>query len=155
MIEQRLQELGLNLPPPLKPLYNYVPVTVFDRVAYVSGQVPRDAAGGVLVAGKVGGDVDIPRAQEAARVCILQALAQLQDVLGSLDRVERILKLTGFVAAAPGFIQAPTVIDAASQLLIDVFGEAGRHARSAVGVFELPRASCVEIGDDCWTACEQ
>jgi enamine deaminase RidA (YjgF/YER057c/UK114 family) len=145
MIEQRLQALGLVLPAATPPLYNYVPVTVFQRVAYVSGQVPRDAAGAVLNPGKVGADVSVEAAQAAARVCVLQALSQLKLELGSFERIERALKLTGFVNAAAGFIAAPTVIDAASQLLIDVLGDAGKHARSALGVYELPRGSCIEI----------
>ncbi len=89
--------------------------------------------------------MDLDQARQAARLCILQGLASLNLALGSLDRVERILKITGFVASAPGFNQQPKVIDAASELLVEIFGEAGRHARSAVGVAELPRNVAVEI----------
>jgi len=92
-----------------------------------------------------GADVDLEQAREAARLCIVQGLACLKQVLGSLDRVERILKVTGFVASAPGFNQQPKVIDAASELLVRLFGEAGRHASSAIGVAELPRNAAVEI----------
>ena len=90
-------------------------------------------------------EVSTDDAQEAARICVLQALAVLREALGSLDRVERVLKMNGYVASAPGFNQQPAVIDAASELLVQVFGEAGRHARAAVGVAELPRNSPVEI----------
>lgn len=144
MIEERLEQLGIVLPPAVKPAYQYLPVTVHERLAFVSGQLPREGEE-VLIVGKVGGEVSIERAQEAARLCIVQGLAGLKQALGSLARVERILKVTGFVASAPSFNQQPKVIDAASELLVQVFGENGRHARSAVGVAELPRNACVEI----------
>jgi enamine deaminase RidA (YjgF/YER057c/UK114 family) len=144
MIEARLAALGLRLPKAAAPAFHYLPVTVHERVAYVSGQLPK-VDGEVRLLGKVGDDVSIAEAQEAARICILQALACLKQELGSLERVERVLKLTGFVASAPGFSQQPAVIDAASRLLTEAFGETGRHARSAVGVAELPRNAPVEI----------
>jgi enamine deaminase RidA (YjgF/YER057c/UK114 family) len=93
----------------------------------------------------VGETVDTEAAQRAARICILQGLSCLKAAIGSLDRVERILKVTGFIASAPGFVQQPRVLDAASNLLVELFGERGRHARSAIGVFELPRSAPVEI----------
>jgi enamine deaminase RidA (YjgF/YER057c/UK114 family) len=145
MIEARLKELGLTLPPPAQPVFQYVPVTVHRDVAYVSGQLPKEDDGEVRIVGKVGAEIDVETAQRAARICIMQALSVLNAAVGSLDRVERILKVTGFVASAPGFVQQPRVIDAASTLLTDLFGEAGRHARSAVGVAELPRGVPVEI----------
>ena len=143
MIGKKLSELGIVLPAVVTPVFQYVPVTVHERLAFVSGQLPRQ--GESLVAGKVGGDVDLEQGREAARLCILQALACLNQALGSLDRVERILKVTGFVASAPGFNLQPKVIDAASDLLVQVFGDVGRHARSAIGVAELPRNAAVEI----------
>lgn len=143
MIEQRLAELGIELPVAPVPAFQYVPVTVHERLAFVSGQLPRK--GEDIVTGKVGGEVDLGRAQEAARLCIIQALACLRQNLGSLDRVAKVLKVTGFVASAAGFNQQPKVIDAASELLVKVFGDDGRHARSAVGVAELPRNASVEI----------
>ena len=143
-IENRLMALGLTLPAPSAPAFQYVPVVIHRDVAYVSGQLPR-MGGGVVRAGKVGREVSVEHAQNAARICILQGLACLKQALGSLDQVKRILKVTGFVASAPGFVEQPAVIDAASQLLVDLFGNAGRHARSAVGVAELPRNSPVEI----------
>lgn len=143
MIERRLAELGIVLPEAVVPAFQYVPVTVFDRLVFVSGQLPRQ--GEMLVTGKVGSEVTVERAREAARLCIVQALAGMKQALGSLDRIERILKLTGFVASAPQFNLQPKVIDAASELLVEVFGDSGRHARSAVGVAELPRNVSVEI----------
>ena len=144
MIERRLQELGITLPEAAAPSFNYVPVTLHQGVAYVSGQMPK-IDGEVRVTGKVGAEVDVETAREQARVCILQGLACLRDALGSLDGIERILKITGYVASAPGFNAQPKIIDAASDLLVEIFGEAGRHARAAVGVAELPRNACVEI----------
>lgn len=143
MIDQRLKQLGIELPVAPTPAFQYVPVTIHERLAFVSGQLPRK--GEEIITGKVGGDVDLDRGREAARLCIIQALACLRQALGSLDRVDGILKVTGFVASAAGFNQQPKVIDAASELLGEVFGEAGRHARSAIGVAELPRNASVEV----------
>jgi enamine deaminase RidA (YjgF/YER057c/UK114 family) len=144
MIERKLTELGLHLPEAAKPSFLYVSVVVHGNVAYVSGQLPK-VGGDVRTTGKVGAEVSTDDAQEAARICVLQALAVLRETLGSLDRVERVLKVNGYVASAPGFNLQPAVIDAASELLVQVFGAAGRHARAAVGVAELPRNSPVEI----------
>jgi enamine deaminase RidA (YjgF/YER057c/UK114 family) len=143
-VAARLAELGLALPEAVAPAFQYVPVVVHGDLAWVSGQIPR-AGTRVLMTGKVGDGIGLGQAQEAARACVLAALAQLESTLGSLDRIERVVKLTGFVASAPGFNQQPQVIDAASELLVKLFGEAGRHARSAVGVAELPRGVPVEI----------
>jgi enamine deaminase RidA (YjgF/YER057c/UK114 family) len=143
-VKTRLQGLGLALPEPVAPAFQYVPVVVHAGLAWVSGQIPR-AGARVLMTGKAGGEIGLEQAQEAARACVLQGLAQLESALGSLDRVERVLKVTGFVASAPGFTQQPQVIDAASELLVQLFEEDGRHARSAVGVAELPRGVPVEI----------
>ena len=129
---------------PAAPAFEYVPVTLHAGVAYVSGQLPKED-GEVRICGKVGGDVDIETARRAARICILQGLSCLKAEIGSLDRVERVLKVTGFVASASGFSQQPKVIDAASSLLVDLLGDAGRHARSAVGVAELPRNSMGKV----------
>ena len=144
MIEEKLAALGLALPQPAQPAFAYVPVTIHRSTAYVSGQLPK-VDGEVRCTGKVGAEVSVEEAGQAARVCILQGLACLKATLGTLARVERVLKVTGFVASASGFNRQPEVIDAASGLLIDLFGEAGRHARSAVGVAELPRNAAVEI----------
>lgn len=143
-VEARLAEAGYRLPEAMAPAYQYLAVVAYHGIAYVSGQIPR-TGGRLLFSGKVGAEVSLAQAQKAAEACILLALAQLKAELGDLGRVLRILKLTGFVASAPGFIQQPQVIDAASNLLVVAFGDAGRHARSAVGVAELPRGVPVEI----------
>lgn len=142
--ERRLEEAGLALPEPATPAFNYVAVAVHGGVAHVSGQMPK-VDGEVRVTGKVGAAVDLETAREQARVCILQGLACLKAELGSLERVARVLKVNGYVASAPGFNAQPKVLDAASDLLVQVFGDAGRHARAAVGVAELPRDAAVEI----------
>jgi enamine deaminase RidA (YjgF/YER057c/UK114 family) len=144
MIDARLETLGIRLPQAAEPSFNYLPVTLHQGVAYVAGQLPK-VDGEVRVHGKVGAEVDLASAKEEARVCTLQALACLKSALGSLDRVEQILKVNGYVASAPGFNDQPKVLDAASNLLVEVFGNRGRHARAAVGVAELPRNAAVEI----------
>jgi enamine deaminase RidA (YjgF/YER057c/UK114 family) len=143
-IESRLAAKGHRLPEPVAPAFQYVAVVVHRDTAYVSGQIPR-AGSKILMVGKLGAEISVDAGQRAAEACILQALAQLKAELGDLGRVERVLKVTGFVASAPGFNQQPQVVDAASALLVEAFGEAGRHARSAVGVAELPRGVPVEI----------
>lgn len=144
MIDRRLAELGLELPEAAQPSFNYVPVTLHAGIAYVAGQLPK-VGGDVAVKGKVGREVDLATACGEARICVLQGLACLKAALGSLDRIERVLKVSGFVASAPGFNDQPKVLDAASGLLVAILGEAGRHARSAIGVAELPRDAAVEI----------
>lgn len=144
MIEQRLAQLGLTLPAAAKPSFNYVAVTLHQGVAYVSGQLPK-VDGEVRLHGKVGAEVSLVQAREQARICVLQALACLAAELGDLGRITRILKVSGFVASAPGFNDQPKVIDAASDLLVEILGPLARHARSAVGVAELPRNASVEI----------
>jgi enamine deaminase RidA (YjgF/YER057c/UK114 family) len=144
MIEQRLAQLGLTLPAPAQPSFNYVPVTTHAGVAYVSGQLPK-VDGEVRLHGKVGAQVSLEQAREQARICVLQALACLAAELVDLSRIQRVLKVNGFVASAAGFNDQPKVIDAASDLLVELLGANGRHARSAVGVSELPRNAAVEI----------
>ena len=144
MVEERLKAVGLVLPVPATPTFQYIPVTVHAGVAYISGQLPKEGEE-VRITGKVGADVDLETAQRAARICILQGLSCLKAAIGSLENVEQILKVSGFVASAPGFVQQPRVLDAASKLLVELFGERGRHARSAIGVAELPRNAPVEI----------
>lgn len=140
----RLAELGIVLPAPRAPAFSYVAVAVHGGLAWVSGQLPWEADGG-LVKGKLGADASVDQAKRAARLCVINGLSVLNATLGSLDRVERIVKVVGFVASAPGFIEQPAVVDGASTLLGEVFGEAGRHARSAIGVAELPRGVPVEV----------
>lgn len=143
-IEERLTSLGHALPKAAAPAFHYVPVVVHGGTAYVSGQLPK-VGDGVACTGKVGAAITVEQAQEAARICVLQGLACLKQELGSLERIDRFIKVTGFVASERGFNQQPKVLDAASFLLTDIFGERGRHARSAVGVAELPRDVPVEI----------
>jgi enamine deaminase RidA (YjgF/YER057c/UK114 family) len=140
----RLAELGLELPTPFAPIGAYVPVVREGGLAFTSGAGPV-RPDGTLVTGKVGADLDLEQAVEAARLTGLQLLANLHGELGGLDRVRRVVKILGMVNAAPGFTQIPQVIDGCSELLVAVFGDAGRGARSAVGVAELPMGIAVEI----------
>ncbi|WP_078410682.1 RidA family protein [Priestia abyssalis] len=143
-IEQRLQELDLQLPEATAPLYHYVPVVIHNGVAYISGQVPR-VEGHVPYTGKVGAEVSIEQARELAEMCVLKGLSSLKTTIGSLDRIEQVLKVTGYVQSAPGFSGQPNVLDAASELLERILGKKGIHARAAVGVAELPSNTPVEI----------
>jgi enamine deaminase RidA (YjgF/YER057c/UK114 family) len=144
MIEDRLASLGIILPLPPAPAGSYVPVAVSHNLAFVSGQIPTEA-GQVRFKGKVGRDITIEAGQQAARLCTINALAQLKSVLGSLDRVKHVVKVTGFVNCDPSFTEQPKVVNGASDLLVQIFGEAGRHARAAVGVSSLPLDSAVEV----------
>lgn len=141
---QRLAALGLTLPPVATPAGSYVPAVRFGDQVYVSGQLPLADDGKLLATGKVGAEVTPERARELAARCALNALAAIDHLVG-LAAVARIVKVTGFVASAPGFTGQPGVINGASDLFGEVFGEAGRHARSAVGVAELPLDSPVEV----------
>jgi enamine deaminase RidA (YjgF/YER057c/UK114 family) len=143
--DERLGKAGLALPPYMPPAYAYQSVVEHDGVAYVSGHVPK-SAGGDLHPGKVGQEVTLEQAQAAGELATLNALSSLNHRLGgSLDRVDRILKIVVFVASAPGFNGQPKVADAVSELINRIFGDEKRHARSAVGVAELPRNSSVEV----------
>ena len=140
---ERLAELGLELPTVSPPLAAYIPAVQSGNHVYVSGQVPM-VDGKVLSTGKVGAEVSAEDAKQLAARCALNAIAAV-DALVGLERVVRVVKVVGFVASAPGFTGQPGVINGASELLGDVFGEAGRHARSAVGVAELPLGAPVEV----------
>jgi len=143
-IAARLAELGISLPEVVRPVGAYVPAVRSGSYVYVSGQLPL--VGGKLVfVGKVGAEVTPEQGKEAARVSGINALAALASVVGSLDQVKRIVKVTGFVASAPGFTAQPGVVNGASDLFKDVFGETGQHARSAIGVAELPLGVPVEV----------
>ena len=142
--EDKLRQMGLELPEPPKPVAAYVPCVRTGNLLFVSGQVPREK--GVLrFSGHVGGNLNVEEGQQAARICALNALSVVKGAVGNLDRVRRIVKLTGFVASAAGFTDQPKVVDGASTLLAELFGEKGQHARAAVGVNELPLGSAVEI----------
>jgi len=144
-VEQRLVELGLELPGPYPPHDPLDAVVVHAGVARTSGQLPRDHDGNLVHPGILGRDLTVEQGAEAARWCALNALSVLRSELGSLERIDRALTLIGFVACAPGFAQQPAVVDGASRLLADVFGAAGRHTRSAIGVAALPRGGAVEV----------
>lgn len=144
MIDDRLATLGIALPPPVAPAGSYVPVVVSHNFAFVAGQIPSEA-GHVKFKGKVGRDIPIEAGQQAARLCTINALAQLKSALGSLDRIKRVVKVTGFVNCDPSFADQPKVVNGASDLLVQVFGEAGKHARVAVGVSSLPLDSALEV----------
>jgi enamine deaminase RidA (YjgF/YER057c/UK114 family) len=143
-ITARLAELGLTLHGPHPPHDPLDSVVIHNNTARTSGQLPR-IDGKLTCLGRLGDDVTVDEGREAAAVCALNALAVLEVALGSLDRISRVLTVTGFVSSAPDFHEQPTVIDGASKVLADVFGEAGRHTRSAVGVAALPRDGAVEI----------
>lgn len=144
-VEARLRELGIELPGPYPPHDPLDAVVVHGGRARTSGQLPRDHDGVIVHPGVLGAGVTVEEGAEAARWCALNALSVLRAELGSLDRIERVLSVLGFVASAPGFVQQPPVVDGASQLLQEVFGAAGRHTRSAIGVAALPRGGAVEI----------
>ena len=143
-ISARLSELGLKLPRPAAPVAAYVPAVEAGGLLYISGQVPFREDGGLIV-GRLGEDLDLARGRDAAERCGVMLLAQMQSALGSLDRVERIVKLGVFVNCTAGFTDQPKVANGASELMERVFGEAGRHARSAVGVPALPLGAAVEV----------
>jgi enamine deaminase RidA (YjgF/YER057c/UK114 family) len=144
-IAARMAELGISLPPVVAPVATYVPTVRSGDMLYVSGQISK-AADGSLMTGHLGAGVDVAAGAAAARVCALNILAQVAGALdGDLDRVVRVVKLVGFVASTPDFTDQPKVINGASDLLVEVLGEAGRHARSAVGVAALPLNVSVEV----------
>jgi enamine deaminase RidA (YjgF/YER057c/UK114 family) len=143
-IEERLKELGLKLPSVSKPVAAYVPAIVTGNLVFTAGQLPF-VDGTLEATGKVGAEVSADEAARLARTCVLNALAAASSVIGSLDRVTRIVKVVGFVASTPDFTGQPGVVNGASELLGEIFGEPGQHARSAVGVAVLPLDAPVEI----------
>lgn len=143
-ILNRLSELGLELPAVPTPIASYVPVVVAGGLAFVSGQIPM-IEGRPVAVGTLGSDVTVADAQQAAAQAALQAISVLRVALGSLDRVKRVALVTVYVAAVAGFLEHPEVANGASELFIGVFGEAGRHARAAIGMSSLPRGASVEV----------
>lgn len=142
--DTRLAELGIVLPTPAAPVANYVPFVRAGNLIHISGQVSVDASGGIR--GVVGEDVSLEDATSAARICGLNLIAQMKRACdGDLAKVRRVVKLGGFVQAGPAFFEIPQVINGCSDLMVAIFGEAGRHARSAVGVFRLPMNFAVEV----------
>ncbi len=142
--EVRIQELGLTIPEPPKPAGHFVPAVWVGNLLFVSGQIPM-VSGQVLFKGKLGRDLSLEQGQEAARQALHNALAAIRSHTGTLDSIKRIVKLNGWVASAEGFNSQPQVVDGASLLLEEIFGEAGKRARAALGVAELPLGVPVEI----------
>lgn len=143
MIEEKIESLGINLPSPPTPAGSYIPVVRTGKLLHISGQIPMEE-GKVIFTGKVS-DENMETAQKSARMCAINILAQIKRELGDLDKVSKIVRLSGFVNAVPEFSQHPKVINAASDLIFEIFGENGKHSRIAVGVSSLPLNSMTEI----------
>jgi enamine deaminase RidA (YjgF/YER057c/UK114 family) len=143
-IESRLKELGIALPTAPKPVANYIPAVRAGELLFTSGVLPMKE-GKLAFEGKLGKELTVERGQEAARLAVLNALSVVKQELGSLDKVARIVRLTGHVASAPGFTLQPAVLNGASDLLVAIFDEAGRHTRAALGAAELPLNSPIEL----------
>jgi enamine deaminase RidA (YjgF/YER057c/UK114 family) len=143
-IDSQLQTLGITLPAAAAPAANYVPFVMTGNLLVISGQLPMEA-GKLAVTGRLGGGVSLEQGQQAARLCAINIIAQAKAALSDLDRVTRIVRLGGFVACTDDFTDQPQVINGASNLMVEVFGDAGRHARAAVGVNVLPLGAAVEV----------
>jgi enamine deaminase RidA (YjgF/YER057c/UK114 family) len=143
-IETRVKELGYTIPDAAAPAANYVPYVISGSILHISGQLPI-ADGKIAVIGHLGKDVDVATGQKAAELCAVNLLAQAKAALGDLSRIKRIIKINGFVASAPTFIEQHLVINGASNLLVNALGEPGKHARAAVGMAALPLNAAVEI----------
>jgi len=144
MYEEKIQQMGITIPAAAKPLAAYIPALQIGNLVMTSGQVPV-SEGVVKYQGKVGKDITEEEGEEAAKLCALNCLSAIKSVIGNLDKIKRVVKLTVFVNSAEGFTAQPKVANGASEFVVKVFGEAGKHARSAVGVSELPLNSAVEI----------
>ena len=144
MIEEKLKEKGLQIPEAPKPLAAYIPVTRVGNLVFTAGQIPMKE-GKLAYKGKVGKDIAVEDAQKAAEICLLNGLSVIKSIIGSLDNISKIVKATVFVNSADGFTDQAKVANGASELLVELFGEKGKHVRSAVGVNELPIDSAVEI----------
>ncbi len=142
--EAKVKELGLAIPEAPKPVATYVPAVKVDNYVYTSGQIPF-VDGQLKYKGKLGKELTLEQGYEAAKICVLNCLAVVKGQVGSLDNIDRIVKVTGFVNSAPNFTDQPKVINGASELLGDIFGESGQHVRAAVGVNELPVNAAVEV----------
>ena len=143
-IENRLGLIGLKLPDVPKPVAAYIPAKQSGNLVFTAGQLPM-VNGELVSKGLLGQDVEIDEANKAARICTLNALAAIKGVIGDLDRIKQIVRVVGYVASVPTFTQQPAVVNGASELLLEIFGEAGKHARSAVGMAVLPLNASVEI----------
>ena len=143
-IEKRVEELGYVIPLAAAPAANYVPYVISGSILHISGQLPM-ADGKIAIRGHLGGDIDVATGQKAAELCAVNILAQTKAALGDLSRIKRIVKINGFVASRPDFIEQHLVINGASNLLVAALGDAGKHARAAVGMAALPLNAAVEI----------
>jgi len=144
MIEEKLKELGIEMPTPPSPAGSYIPVVTTGNLAFVSGQIPMKE-GKVIFEGKVPEKQSLDSARDAAKICIINGLAQLKANLGSLDKITKFVRISGFINSNPDFTEQPKVINAASDLLVEIFGDMAKHSRIAVGVASLPLNSTVEI----------
>ena len=145
MVEKKLATLGVTLPTPASPIANYVPSVRSGNLLFVSGQVCFGADGKLVAKGQLGAAVSIEEGQKAARACAVNLLAQLKAALGDLDKVNRVVRLGGFINSVAGFTDGPKVMNGASDLMVEVFGDKGRHARTTVGVAALPADAAIEV----------
>ena len=144
-VEKKLTSLGIALPTPASPIANYVPFVRSGNMLIVSGQLCFGLDGNLVAKGQLGGDVSMENGQKAARACAINLLAQLKTAVGDLDKVTRVVRLGGFINSTPGFTDGPKVMNGASDLMVEAFGDKGRHARSTVGVAALPANAAVEV----------
>lgn len=144
-VEKKLADLGITLPTPAAPVANYIPFVRTGSLLVVSGQLCFGADGKLVATGKLGGGVSIEDGQKAARACAINVLAQVKAAIGDLDNVVRVVRLGGFISSVPSFLDGPKVMNGASDLMVEVFGDKGRHARSTIGVAVLPADAAVEV----------
>lgn len=144
-VEKKLSGLGITLPSPATPIANYVPFVRTGSLLVISGQICFGADGKLVARGQLGGGVSIEDGQKAGRACAINLLAQIKTALGDLDKVRRVVRLGGFINSAPGFTDGPKVMNGASDLMVEVFGDKGRHARTTVGVAALPADAAIEV----------
>jgi enamine deaminase RidA (YjgF/YER057c/UK114 family) len=145
MAEKKLADLGIDLPIPASPIANYVGFVRTGALLFVSGQICLESGGKLVAKGKLGQNVSIEEGQKAARACAINLLAQIKAAVGDLDKVARVVRLGGFINSDPAFLDGPKVMNGASDLMVEVFGDKGRHARSTVGVASLPLDAAVEV----------
>lgn len=144
-VEKKLAELGIVLPTPATPVANYIPFVQVGTLLFVSGQICLDASGKLVAKGKLGDGVSVEEGQKAARACAINVMAQVKAALGDLDQVKRVVRLGGFINSSPSFLEGPKVMNGASDLMVAVLGDKGRHARTTVGVAVLPADAAVEV----------
>ena len=144
-VEKKLAELGIVLPTPATPVANYIPFVRVGALLFVSGQICLDASGKLVANGKLGDGVSVEDGQKAARACAINVLAQVKAALGDLDKVKQVARLGGFINSSPSFLEGPKVMNGASDLMVAVLGDKGRHARTTVGVAVLPADAAVEV----------